>query len=316
MVFSISTRLVTELAAACGFELAGVARAGPVADYARFQQWSGAGMAGGMSYLAGHRAELRRDPRLLMPEARSVICVGKIYNTAQPYSVDFHEPGRGWISRYGWGEDYHQVMRQGLRQLAQRLQALTPSPFACRIAVDTAPLLERSLGAVAGLGWIGKNTCLINQEKGSWFFLGELLTTLDIEAGERTPDRCGSCTRCLDACPTHALVAPGVLDARRCISYLTIEHAGPVPEELQPAMGRHIFGCDICQDVCPWNRRAPVSTDQRFQPRHFAPDVGELTKLDEAGFLRRFRRSPLLRARYPGFARNLRIARENLKRER
>ncbi len=314
VVALITPRMVADLAAGCGFELAGVAPAERVADHARYIEWAGAGMAGRMSYLTDHRAGVRADPRLLLCSARSVIVVGKLYNTGAPRSVDPRARCRGWISRYAWGEDYHGIVRDGLEQLAAKLLAVAKTAFDYRICVDTAPLLERSLAARAGLGWIGKNTCLINQAQGSWFFLGELLVSLEIEAGAPVPDRCGSCARCLDACPTGALVAPGVLDARRCISYLTVELRGPVGAELRPGMGTNIFGCDICQDVCPWNRRAPATTDSRFEARHFAPVLDELAQIDRSEFRRRFRGSPVERARYDGFARNVRIARENCER--
>ena len=238
-----------------------------------------------------------------------------ISNTLAPRSTEARASECGWISRYAWGEDYHEVMRKGLAQLAGKLRAAASSSFEFKICVDTAPLLERSLAARSGLGWIGKNTCLINQAKGSWFFLGELLISLPIVAGAPAPARCGSCTRCLDACPTRALVAPGMLDARRCISYLTIELRGPIDADLQTHMGTHVFGCDICQDVCPWNRRAPSTSDARFQARHFAPPLDELARLDETEFRRRFQGSPILRARHEWFARNVRIARENSRRE-
>ncbi len=315
MVPQITPQLVEDCTAECGFELAGVAPAERIADHQRYTEWVERGLHGRMSYLAGDRAAMREDPRALLPSARSVICVGKLYNTATPYSTDFHERGRGWISRYAWGEDYHEILRDGLTQLAAKLRAVAQSEFEYKICVDTAPLLERSLAARAGLGWIGKNACLINQRGGSWFFLGELLTSLEIASGTPAADRCGSCTRCLDACPTRALIAPGVLDARRCISYLTIELRGPIERELQPEMGAHVFGCDICQDVCPWNRRAPRTSDTRFAARHFAPPLDELAGLDKAEFQRRFAASPILRARHDGFARNVRIARENSERE-
>ncbi|MCE5306991.1 MAG: tRNA epoxyqueuosine(34) reductase QueG [Acidobacteriales bacterium] len=311
----ITPRMVADLAAGCGLELAGVAPAGHIPDYARYTEWVGAGMAGRMFYLTDHRAGVRADPRLLLASARSVIVVGKLYNTGAPRSVDPRPPGRGWISRYAWGEDYHGIVRDGLERLAGKLRDAVGRAFDYRTCVDTAPLLERSLAARAGLGWIGKNTCLINQLHGSWFFLGELLVSLEIGVGIPAPDRCGSCTRCLDACPTHALVAPGVLDARRCISYLTIELRGPVDSELQPGMGTNVFGCDICQDVCPWNRRAPATGDSRFEARHFAPALDELAQIDRAEFRRRFRGSPVERAHYDGFARNVGIARENCKRD-
>jgi epoxyqueuosine reductase len=312
----ITPQVVANLAAGCGFELAGVAPAEPLADYSRYAEWVDARMAGHMSYLTDHhRAGLRADPRLLLPSARAVIVVGKLYNTEAPRSTDARASDCGWISRYAWGENYHEVMREGLAQLAGKLRVAASSPFDFKICVDTAPLLERSLAARAGLGWIGKNTCLINQATGSWYFLGELLVSLSIESGQPVPQRCGSCTRCLDACPTRALIAPGVLDARRCISYLTIELRGPVDADLQTNMGTHVFGCDICQDVCPWNRRAPSTSDTRFQARHFAPPLDELSRLDETEFRRRFQGSPILRARHSGFARNVRIARENSHRE-
>jgi epoxyqueuosine reductase len=284
-------------------------------DYSRYAQWVDAGMAGQMRYLTDRRAGLRADPRFLLPSARAAIVVGKLYNTAAPLSTDLRAPGLGWISRYAWGEDYHELMRGALAQLAGKLRVAACSPFDYKICVDTAPLLERSLAARAGLGWIGKNTCLINQARGSWFFLGELLVSLPIEAGAPVPDRCGSCTRCLDACPTRAFVGPGVLDARRCISYLTIELRGPIDPHLQTHLGTHVFGCDICQDVCPWNRRAPSTSDPRFAPRHFAPPLDELARLNEEEFRRRFHSSPVLRARHDGFLRNVRIARENSPRE-
>jgi epoxyqueuosine reductase len=178
--------------------------------------------------------------------------------------------------------------------------------------VDTAPLLERSYAREAGLGWIGKNTCLINQEMGSWFFLGEILTSLEIDPDCPPPDRCGTCTRCIDACPTQAIPKEGYqVDARRCIPYFTIELHGSVPEEMRAGIGRHIFGCDICQDVCPWNRQAPVASEPAFEPRHFAPALEDLGRLSEDEFREIFRASPVQRAKYAGFLRNVAIAMGN-----
>ena len=302
---------VRELAGVCGFEIAGVARAEPLEERHWFHEWVSAGFAGAMGYLTDHRAAVRDDPRRLLPSARSVICVGKLYNTPWPYSTRFDESERAWISRYAWGEDYHLVVRRGLARLEALLRERSGS-FDSRICVDTAPLLERSYARQAGLGWIGKNTCLINQSSGSWFFLGELLISLEIEPDTPPSDRCGTCTRCIDACPTQALV-PGPrgysVDSRRCISYLTIELRGPIPEEQQSSAGNHVFGCDICQDVCPWNQRAPVTEDKEFEPRHFAPPLEALATITEEEFRDMFHGTPVTRARYAGFARNVAMAR-------
>ena len=294
---------VRQMARDCGFELAGVTTAGPLADHARFTSWVERGLAGRMGYLTDHRAALRADPRNLLPSARSVICVGKLYNTPQPYSTEFSDDELAWISRYAWGDDYHPLMRRGLEALARRLGP----EHEWRVCVDTAPLLERTLAREAGLGWIGRNTCLINQQAGSWFFLGELLTSLEIAPDAPPPDRCGTCTRCIEACPTDALRF-GELDATRCISYLTIELHGPIDPAFHAALGAHVFGCDICQDVCPWNRGVPVTADPAFAARNFAPPLERLAALTEAEFLAMFRGTPVTRARYAGFLRNVAIA--------
>ncbi len=308
-----------ELAAACGFELAGVCLALPLPDFAHYAAWIVAGMAGRMSYLVDRRGDVRSDPRNLLPPARSILCVGKLYNGPEPSSPSLDPAELGWISRYAWGEDYHRIVREGLEDVVRRI----PCEFEYKVCVDTAPLLERSYARMAGLGWIGKNTCLINQERGSWFFLGELLLSLDLEPDAPPPDRCGSCTRCIDACPTHAIVPLGqavaghgpaaqwAVDSRLCISYFTIELRGPAPEEARPAIGRHVFGCDICQDVCPWNRDAPVTADSRLHARHFAPPLDKLAALSEQEFREIFRDTPVPRAKYSGFLRNVAIAMGN-----
>ena len=305
---------IRELARECGFELAGVAAAEPLPERAWYHEWAAAGFAGEMRYLADRRADVRDDPRNLLASARSVICVGKLYQTPWPHTTAFDDPTRGWISRYAWGGDYHDVMRRGLERLDGLLRERAGEPFESKICVDTAPLLERSYARMAGLGWIGRNTCLINQQRGSWFFLGELLVSLAIEADAPPPDRCGTCRRCIDACPTSAIV-PGPLgwtvDSRLCISYFTIELRGPVPEERRAGIGAHIFGCDICQDVCPWNRRAPCTAEPEFAPRHFAPELERLAAISEAEFGEMFRGTPVTRARYSGFLRNVAIAMGN-----
>ena len=310
---------IRQLAMDCGFELAGIAQALPPADFARYRAWIEAGFAGEMRYLTDHRAALRTDPRNLLPGARSVVCVGKCYNRPEPYSTGCRDPGRGWISRYAWGRDYHAVMRAGLKRLAARLREEAGGEFRYRIAVDTAPLLERSFARLAGLGWIGKNSCLIHERSGSWYFLGELLTTLELSPDVPPPDRCGTCTRCIEACPTAAIVpadsaAEGpayTIDARLCIAYLTIERRGPFSAGEDGLLGRHVFGCDICQDVCPWNRRAPAATDPAFAARHYAPPLEELAALSWQEFDELFRGSPVRRVRYTGFLRNVAAAMGN-----
>jgi epoxyqueuosine reductase len=292
----------------------GVTAPGPAPDFLRFRNWVERGLAGEMRYLTDHRADVRNDPAKLLPGVRSIVCVGLVYSGPEPLSTQFSDLERAWISRYAWGEDYHDVLRSRIEALAQRL--LEVERFEYRICVDTAPLLERSLAHQAGLGWIGKNTCLINQQIGSWFFLGELLTTLDLAPDSPpSPDRCGTCSRCIDACPTEAIV-PSLdgrfeLDARLCISYFTIELRSSIPEAWRPAIGPHVFGCDICQDVCPWNRRAAVTEEPAFRPRIFAPPLERLAALGEAEFRDLFRDTPVSRAKYRGFLRNVAVAMGN-----
>ena len=287
----------------------------PSEDFARFEAWRAAGMAGEMGYLTDQRGDLRSDPRHLLPSAQSIVCVGKLYNTEHPHTTEVDSTSRGWISRYAWGADYHELLRAGLEKLLARIAALHGAPFESKICVDTAPLLERSYARAAGLGWIGKNTCLINQQQGSWFFLGALLLSIPLSPDVSAPERCGSCTRCIDACPTAAIVPDGqggwTLDARRCVSYLTIEKRGELPTDLKGQIGNHIFGCDICQDVCPWNTRSPVTSDAAFRAAEFAPPLEELAQLGEEEFRSRFRRSPVWRTKYAGFIRNVKNALAN-----
>jgi epoxyqueuosine reductase len=315
---SITAEQVKNFARECGFELAGIAAATPHEDFARFEAWRQAAMAGEMGYLTDHRGDMRADPRTLLPSALSIVCVGKLYNTDQPYSTEYDEPGHGWISRYAWGIDYHDVVREGLRRLLNEISRVHDEPFDSKICVDTAPLLERSYARSAGLGWIGKNTCLINQGQGSWFFLGEILLSIPLLVDAPVDDRCGTCTRCIDACPTNAIVPSSDVgwrvDARACISYVTIEKRGDIPEAVKGALGNHIFGCDICQDVCPWNRRAAVTSDSAFQPRHFAPALSEAAVLTEEAFRSDFRDSPVRRTKYHGYTRNATNALANSRR--
>ncbi len=300
---------VKKLAGECGFELSGVAAAEPAEDFGRYREWVEKGFAGEMRYLTDRRVEVRRDPRNLLESARSIICVGKLYNTPGPADPP--------VSRYAWGDDYHHVMRAGLEELARRLEREV-GRFEYKICADTAPLLERSYAREAGLGWIGKNTCLIHEPLGSWFFLGEMVTSLEMEPDAPPPDRCGSCTRCIDACPTTAIVSDSVgwtLDARRCISYLTIELRGAIPEEHREGMGAHVFGCDICQDVCPWNSRAPVSEEPAFSARAL-PEMETFLKLSPEEFNHTLENSPMKRAKFSGMLRNIAVAMGNLGLER
>jgi len=295
------------LARESGFDLAGVAAADAPPELAAFTEWIARGYAGEMAYLTSQR-ERRADLRTAFPWARSVVSVGLQYDTPAPYSTAA-AADRGWIARYAWGDDYHDVMKARLEALRARLVA-EMGPMESRVYVDTGPIVERVYAAAAGLGAWGKNTCLLHPEHGSWFFLGEVVTDLEMEADTPRPDMCGSCTACLEACPTGALVAPYVLDATRCISYLTIELKGPIPDEHRADLGRHVFGCDICQDVCPWNRKRREAGEPAFTPREglMAPDLDALAALDDDAFRRTFRRSPVKRAKRRGLLRNVAVA--------
>ena len=331
------TRWICERAREMGFDLCGVAPADAFPELAQISTWLERGHAGEMNYLRDAR---RVDPRLTLEGARSLIVVALNYNSSQPYSTEqagVHDDDfpRGWISRYAWGDDYHEVLREKLNALVARMHAQWPEPFDARAYADTGPVVERVAAKYARLGWLAKNTCLINEQIGSWLFLGVILTTLELEPslgpGELpAADLCGNCTLCLDACPTHAFAAPYVLDARRCISYLTIELRGAIPEELRPAMGNAVIGCDICQDVCPWNRKSPVTQLAAFQPRRielqghaksengkekmengatlFAPELQWLASLSQEEFSRIFRGSAVKRAKWRGLVRNACVA--------
>ncbi len=360
--------LIANAADALGFDLVGATPVGPSPDYARFEQWLAAGYGGEMAYLA-RRALERADPRALLPEARTAIVLGASYFT-QPLPAALRaDPSRGLIAAYAWGDDYHDVLKPLLFDLDATIRAASGRTTLGRAYVDAGPVLERSWGQEAGLGFSGKNTCLIAPRQGSWFFLAVLLTPEEVApfTAQRTgtvgdrPERlaagtvgdrpeqlaagtvgdrserlaagtvgdrleqlaagtvgdrpelpgCGACVRCLDVCPTQAFPAPHVLDARRCISYLTIELRGPIPHELRPLMGNWIFGCDLCQMVCPYNRRFARPTRLaalQARPDRIAPRLLDLLALDEAGFRQRFRRSPVLRAKRRGLLRNVCVA--------
>ncbi len=304
-------QLAKQQALSVGFDLAGIAAADPPPELSFFAEWVRRGHAGEMAYLirqAGRRCSLQAA----FPWARSVLCVGLQYDTAGPYSVEAPKD-RGWISRYAWGDDYHEVMGGMLASLEARLHGAI-GPFQARAYVDTGPIVERAYAVAAGLGAWGKNTCLLHPEHGSWLFLGELVTDLELAPDAPGTDRCGSCTACLEACPTGALRAPYELDARRCISYLTIEQRDAIPKERREWLGRHVFGCDICQDVCPWNRKRRHHGPEAFAARAglIAPSLDELAALDPASFAARFRSSPVKRAKRRGFLRNVAVALGNL----
>jgi epoxyqueuosine reductase len=302
---SLADDLKTE-ARRLGFDLVGVAPAAAPGGFAALGEWLDRGFAGEMQYLPNRR-EAYAHPDSVLEGVRSVVMLGMNYRTAEPAaSVE----GSGRVSRYAWGErDYHDLIRERLEALKAFLAGREPTA-SIRGVIDTAPLLERDFARLAGLGWFGKNTLLINKQMGSWCFLAALLTDIALDPDSaHTASHCGTCTRCLDVCPTDAFVAPYELDARRCISYLTIELRGPIPVELRSGLGDWIFGCDVCQDVCPWNRKAPHSAEPAFAPRaDLRPlDARDLLTLDADAFRARFRHTPLARPKRAGLLRNAAI---------
>jgi epoxyqueuosine reductase len=297
------TESVKALALELGFDLVAVGPAAPPEHGAALRRWVEAGHAGSMGYLS-RRLEERLDPARVLPGVRASVCVALNYYQGEAGDSTWRP-----IARYAWGRDYHDVIGPRLERLAAHLTEAAGARS--RGYVDTGPVLERDLAARAGLGWIGKNTMLLHPALGSWFFIGVLLTTADLVADAPLADRCGSCRACLDACPTGAFVAPYVLDARRCISYLTIEHRGPIAADLHRGMAGWQFGCDVCQDVCPWNRKAPPTRHPEFVPDTAYPGAGAVSQMDDAAIREAFRGSALLRAKPAGLRRNALIYREN-----
>lgn len=310
-----SSRALKRWALAEGIDLVGVAAAGPAATRKRLEHWLAAGMHGGMAYMAS-TVDQRGHPGTLLEGCRSVVMIAMSYRSSAPNSDRFTADDGVWVSRYAWGRDYHRVLKNRLLRLGRRLANEHPG-CAWRAVVDTAPLLEREWAARAGLGWIGKSTMLLDRRFGSELFLGALLTDLDLEPDVPSSDHCGTCTACLDACPTAALIEPYVLDARRCIGYLTIEHRGPVPAELAPAMANMVAGCDRCNEVCPWTRRAPVDLHAEFAPaaHRYRPRLAVLEALDEDGWKEWRRGSALGRIPFEQLRRSLAVARANLERD-
>ena len=305
------TQQIQRRAHELGFALVGITPAERSQTLQRYRAWLENGYAGEMDYLERH-LPLKEDPRRLLAEAKSVISLAMNYYTLDPPEFLAADPGRGQISRYAWGDDYHEVIRERLRQLVEFIrQRFAETEPDCRICVDTAPILEREYAQKARLGWIGKNTNLINWRSGSWYFLAEVLVNVQLTpTTEPLRGTCGTCTRCIEACPTDAIVAPNVLDSRLCISYLTIELKDSIPAELRPKMGNLIFGCDICQEVCPWNSKATPTTESAFYPRagNLAPALLSLVNMTQAEFSSRFKGSPIKRAKRRGFLRNVLVA--------
>ena len=294
-----------------GFFKVGVTGAHPLPQAGNFDRWLREGMHGEMAYMERQAAK-RRDPSLVLADARSLMVLAMNYNSGDAHSED---PLRGKISRYAWGDDYHLLMKERLQELYAFIQREEPGARGLYY-VDTGPVMEKVWGAQTAVGWMGKHTNLITREQGSWFFIGVMLLNLELESDRPGKDYCGTCSRCIAACPTGAIVAPYVVDARLCISYLTIELRGTIPRELRSLIGNRIYGCDDCQDVCPWNRFAVATREERFHPRegNLVPELAALVDLSPGEFARRFKGSPIRRAKRDGFVRNVVVALGNSRR--
>jgi epoxyqueuosine reductase len=305
------TSRIREEAGRLGFFKVGVARAEPLLGSQHFDNWLREGMHGEMTYMET-QSDKRKNPTLVLEDARSLIIVAMNYHCPEGLS---DEPLKGKISRYAWGGDYHLLIRDRLRQLQDFILHNAPEARSL-FYVDTGPVMEKVWGARTSLGWMGKHTNLITREQGSWFFIGLILLNLELEYDSPEDDYCGSCSRCLEACPTRAIVAPYVVDARLCISYLTIELRGAIPRALRPLVGNRIFGCDDCQEVCPWNRFAVPTPEKEFWPRegNVVPELASLVRLTNEEFNNRFRGSPIRRAKRDGFVRNVVVALGNSRR--
>ena len=315
----LSASQIKAKASELGFDLCGVA---PVDNFPELQflpEWLARGYAGDMTYMS-RSAERRADVRNVVPGARSVIVTGTLYNTGSDSGDELYAgsednkevltPERAVIARYAWGDDYHDVLKARLDALLAWMRAESPEAFDARAYVDTGPVQERVYAQYAGLGWIGKNSCLINAAHGSWIFLAEIICTLPLEPDTQGLEQCGACRRCLDACPTGALVEPGVLDSTRCLSYLTIELRTGIPEDQRPALGNHVYGCDICQDVCPYNQPSSWSTDAAWQPRRGLdlPRLADLWRRSDSDLRALVKGSAMTRAKLTGLRRNLAVA--------
>jgi epoxyqueuosine reductase len=308
----LTSQGVKDRARDLGFDLCGIAPVGAFPELGFVREWIDRGYAGTMGYLP-RTATRRADVRRVMPAARSVIMTGTVYNTGNPSSFDRTDPGIGEIARYACSDDYHGVLKARLDTLLAWMRDEHPDPFDARAYVDTGPVQERVYAQYAGLGWIGKNTCVINAGMGSWILLAEIICSLPLDPDAPALDQCGTCTLCLDACPTGALVEPHLLDATRCISYLTIEYRGEIPEERRAGIGRHIFGCDICQEVCPWNAIAARAND-KWPSRSWLsqPKLVELSERGDEQLAELIDGTPLTRAGVKGLRRNIAVALGNV----
>ncbi len=310
------SKAIKEQARAIGFDMVGIVRAESLSTEAeRLFEWLARGCQGEMRWMARDPA-LRVDPRKLFPEARSVVVVALNYYTPEPHAEDSQT---GKVSRYAWGDDYHDVVGSRLHSFLNWIKAQTPAAEG-KVCVDIQPMMDKAWAARAGLGWIGKHTNLITREFGSWVFLGELLLNLELEYdSEQVEDHCGSCTLCIDACPTDAIAEPYVVDSNRCISYATIELRAPeIPQEIAGKMEGWLYGCDICQEVCPWNRFEEITSEARFQPRpgNVNVDLSEIIELTPETYAERFRHSAMKRAKLAGLQRNARALRADERRQR
>jgi epoxyqueuosine reductase len=297
-------------AAELGFDLCGIAPAGDFKELGFLPEWLSRGYAGEMHYL--HRsAERRADVRAVMPSARSVIALGTAYNSDRPYSTETADPSAALIARYAWGDDYHEVIQQRMDALVAWMRERGGLDFEARAYVDTGPVQERVYAQYAGLGWIGKNTCVINPEIGSWLFLSEIICSLPLAPDVPSLDQCGTCRLCIDSCPTGAIVDPYVVDATRCLSYLTIELKGPIPIEDRESIGRHAYGCDVCQEVCPWNAQPaqpdPAGSPWVPRPAFDARSIGDLWRTPDTELRASLKKSAMTRAGVRRLRRNVAV---------
>lgn len=307
------TERIKQAALEIGFSKVGIARVEHLSDEsAHLTEWLGRGFHGSMDWMA-RNVEKRQDPRKILPGARSMICVALNYYTDVQHSTD---PEIGKISRYAWGDDYHEIVSEKLEELSRRIGRLAPGSKS-KTYVDTGPVMEKAWAAWAGIGWQGKHTNLITKDYGSWVFLGEIITDLDLREDEPIADFCGTCTACIEACPTDAIVEPYVVDSNKCISYLTIEHTGEIPSEFHPQFEQWVYGCDICQDVCPWNSFQQSTNIGAFAPRekNEAPKLTDLVEMSAEEFSSRFKKSPIKRTKRSGIVRNARAVLKGSRKE-